>query len=191
MNNIHPITLFEQWYSEVQHSGVKEPTAVCLSTATKCGAPSARMVLLKHYDEEGFVIYTNMLSRKGKELRENPQAALCFCWQHLDKQVCIEGYVEEVSNEEADAYFNSRSPNSKIGAWASKQSEPMKHKNDLVKRVAKYTALWALNQVSRPPHWTGIRIIPDCFEFVYSPLEHREERKLFKLQDGEWQDYSI
>lgn len=164
----HPMALFREWFIEIEGLRIREPmaAAVCLATATKGGVPSSRMVLLKHYDEEGFVIYTNMQSRKGVEISQNPRAALCFYWQELGKQVCVEGNVITVPDEEADAYFNSRPFNSKIGAWASKQSRPMRHPYDLVKRIAKYTALWAIKQVKRPPYWVGLRIVPDYYEFV-------------------------
>lgn len=182
----HPITLFTEWFADIEHLRITEPmaTAVCLATARKDGTPSSRMVLLKKYDEKGFVIYTNMQSRKGTEIRENPQAALCFYWQHLGKQVRVEGYVTEVSKEEADAYFNSRPLNSRIGAWASKQSRPMQHPYDLMKRVAKYTALWAIKQVKRPSYWTGLRIIPDYFEFLHVTDSTIVEHRTFKLDDG-------
>lgn len=184
-SSYHPITLFREWFAEIEHLSISDPmaTAVCLATASKDGAPSSRMVLLKKYDEEGFVIYTNMQSRKGIEIRQNPQAALCFYWQHLGKQVRIEGYVTEVSKEEADAYFNSRPFNSKIGAWASKQSRPMHHPYDLVKRVATYTALWAVKQVERPSYWTGLRIVPDYFEFLYITDSTVANHRIFKFNE--------
>lgn len=180
-----PLGIFSQWFEEAEQSGIKEPSAVFLATATKRGAPSCRVVLLKAFDEQGFVIYTNMLSRKGRELTKNPQAALCFYWQGLGKQVRIEGYTTTVSDKEADTYFASRNVKSRIGAWASKQSEPMKDKNDLLKRVAYYTAKWATGNVARPPHWTGVRIVPDYFEFWQSAGQI-PERQVFFLRDNAW-----
>ncbi len=181
-----PLGLFSEWFEEAKQSGIKEPSAVFLATATRRGAPSCRVVLLKAFDEQGFVIYTNMHSRKGREVTKNPQAALCFYWQELGKQVRIEGYTTTVSDQEADAYFASRNVKSRIGAWASKQSEPMKHKNDLLKRVAYYTAKWATGNVTRPPHWTGIRIVPDYFEFWHADGQI-PERQVFYLRDNVWQ----
>ncbi len=186
----HPLSLFKEWFADIEKLSAENPmaTAVCLSTASSHNIPSARMVLLKKYDESGFVIYTNMESRKGRELQENPQAALCFYWQHLGKQVRIEGKVERVSNEEADAYFNSRPLNSRIGAWASEQSRPMKHKHDLMKRVAKYTALWAVKPIERPPYWTGVRIVPDYFEFLYEAPNQPATCRQFILENGKWHE---
>lgn len=187
----HPITLFREWFAEIEYLSISDPmvTAVCLATAAKDGAPSSRMVLLKKYDEEGFVIYTNMQSRKGTEISQNPQAALCFYWQHLGKEVRVEGYVTPVSNEEADAYFNSRPFNSKIGAWASKQSRPMRHKYDLMKRIAQYTALWAIKQVKRPPYWTGLRIVPEYFEFLYVTDSTIADHRIFRLnEEKQWHE---
>lgn len=181
-----PVELFRKWFEEAKQSGNKEPTAVFLATATRRGAPSCRIVLLKAFDEQGFVIYTNLHSRKGREVTSNPQAALCFYWPETGKQVRIEGYVNTVSDKEADAYFASRPLKSRIGAWASKQSEPMKHKNDLLKRVAYYTAKWATGNVTRPPHWTGVRIVPDYFEFWQSAGQI-PERQVFFLHDNAWQ----
>jgi len=181
-----PLSVFNEWFKEAKESGIKEPSAVFLATATRRGAPSCRVVLLKAFDEHGFVIYTNMHSRKGREITKNPQAALCFYWQELGKQVRIEGYTTTVSDKEADAYFASRNVKSRIGAWASKQSEPMKNKNELLKRVAYYTAKWATGNVTRPPHWTGIRIVPDYFEFWQSAGQI-PERQMFFLCDNAWQ----
>lgn len=182
----HPVTLFSTWFEEAKTSGMKEPSAVFLATATRCGAPSCRVVLLKDASEDGFVIYTNMNSRKGREIQENPQAALCFYWQPLGKQVRIEGHVSAVSEAEADAYFASRPAKSRIGAWASKQSELLTSHADLLKRVAFYGAQWALGNIPRPPYWRGIRVVPDIVEFCDDSVGELPERRVFYLRDGNW-----
>jgi len=181
-----PWEVFEQWYQSARDGGVKDPSAVSLATATRCGAPSCRMVLLKGFDERGFVIYTNSLSRKGREMGINPQAALCFYWPEISKQIRIEGYVTNVSDEEADEYFASRPLKSRIGAWASHQSEPMKECSELLKRVAHYTAKWAIGQVERPPHWTGFRIVPDYFEYWSEGAHRIHDRKVYYQRENDW-----
>lgn len=182
----HPAHLFAEWFDEVKQAGVKEPSAVCLATATRCGAPSCRMVLLKEHNEQGFVVYTNSQSRKGRDMNANPQAALCFYWPEVNRQVRVEGYVNTVSDEEADAYFATRPLKARIGAWASKQSEPMKDRGELVKRIAYYSAKWAVGQVERPPHWTGFRIVPDYVEFWAEGAHRIHERKIYYLREDHW-----
>lgn len=161
-----PFALFEQWYAEAQaQAGIAEANAVCLATSTKDGLPSARMVLMKGWDESGFLLFTNMDSRKGKELAENPHAALCFYWEELSKQVRVEGSVVPASTEESDAYFHSRPLKSRIGAWASRQSRPLESKAALIAEVAKQTARFATREVTRPPFWAGFRLVPERMEF--------------------------
>ncbi len=184
--NDDPLKIFSNWYDKVQKSGLKEPNAVCLATATKCGAPSSRMVLLKDFNEEGFVIYTNLNSRKGKNIKENPQASLCFHWSEFNRQVIIEGAVAKVSDEEADAYFISRPFKSKVGAWASKQSEVMKSRKDFLADIAKYSAKWALGDVARPTYWSGLRIIPDYFEFCDDNDPDAPKCLVFKNIEDKW-----
>ncbi len=181
-----PTDVFAKWFEEINKSGINEPSSVFLATATKCGVPSCRVVLLKSFDEKGFVFYTNANSRKGRDIKENPAAALCFYWPGTGKQVRIEGGVEKVSDSEADIYFATRSLKSKIGAWASKQSDPMKDSKELLKRVAYYTAKWATGNVKRPPYWTGFRVIPDYFEFWRETNIKIPERKVFYLHDSIW-----
>jgi len=160
-----PIDKFLLWYDDAKQNEPDLPTAVALATATPDGIPSARMVLLKGVDQDGFVFYSNTESRKGDELNLNPRAALCFHWKSLGRQVRVEGSVVPVTAEEADAYFASRAKDSKIGAWASKQSRPMSGRFDLEKSVAKYAAKYALTEVPRPPFWSGYRIKPTRIEF--------------------------
>lgn len=181
-----PWDVFAEWYRAAQLGGGKDPSAVCLATATQGGAPSCRMVLLKEFDERGFVIYTNSLSRKGREMGNNPQAALCFYWQEIGRQVRIEGKVSQVSDEEADAYFHSRPLKSRIGAWASHQSEPMKDRSALLTRIAHYTAKWATGNVERPPHWTGFRIVPHAFEFWMEGAFRIHDRNVYYRRENDW-----
>lgn len=163
-----------------------EPTAMCLSTVRADGAPSSRMVLLKDWDESGFVFYTNLESIKGRQLFANPAAALVFHWKTLEQQVRVEGLAEPVSDEEADAYFASRHRGSQLGAWASKQSRPMAGRTELVKRVAKYEARYLARSVPRPPHWSGFRVVPSMIEFWYGRTSRLHDRYRFTLVDGAW-----
>jgi pyridoxamine 5'-phosphate oxidase len=160
-----PYEVFSEWYAQAAESGLKEPTAVALATADTEGQPSLRMVLLKGHGPDGFVFYTNHESRKGRELLSNPKAALTFHWMPLGRQVRVQGRVEQVSVEEADAYYASRHRDSQIGAWASQQSRPMETAYDLEKNVAKMALKHAVGTVPRPPYWSGFRIIPHRIEF--------------------------
>ncbi|TVR84346.1 MAG: pyridoxamine 5'-phosphate oxidase [Rhodospirillales bacterium] len=160
-----PFTLFAAWLQEAEQKEPNDPNAMTLATATPSGAPSARMVLLKGLDLRGFAFYTNLGSRKVQELESNPQAALCFHWKSMRRQVRVEGRIERVSDQEADAYFATRSRVSQLGAWASKQSRPLSARLELEKRVAQYTARFALGAVPRPPFWSGYRVLPDVIEF--------------------------
>ena len=182
----NPVDLFKEWFEEIKERAVKEPSAVFLATSSKCGAPSCRVVLLKDFDERGFVIYTNSHSRKGRDMEHNPQAALCFYWPETGKQIRIEGYVSKVSDDEADEYFASRPLKARIGAWASHQSEPMEGRGELLKRLTYYTAKWAIGEVERPPHWTGFRIVPDYFEFWRETEAKIPERKVYYLREDVW-----
>ena len=156
--DMDPIQRFNDWIGEAEKTEPNDPTAMTLATATPEGVPSARMVLLKGVDERGFVFYTNMTSRKAKELNANPKAALCFHWKSLRRQVRVEGAVEPVSDGEAEAYFAGRPRVSQLGAWASKQSQPLKGRFELEARVAKYTARFNIGSVPRPPLLVGLSI---------------------------------
>lgn len=160
-----PIGLFNSWYAEAAKAEASLPDAVALATADAAGRPSVRMVLLKGADARGFVFYTNVESRKGEELAARPQAALCFHWKSLLRQVRVEGTVARVGDDEADAYFASRARASQIGAWASKQSRPMAGRFEFERRIAQFTAKHAIGAVPRPEFWTGYRIVPDVIEF--------------------------
>jgi pyridoxamine 5'-phosphate oxidase len=183
-----PFALFSMWLSEATEKEPDNPTAVALATADADGAPSVRMVLLKGFDEKGFVFYTNTESRKGQDLTENPRAALCFHWKSLARQVRVEGAVTPVSAEEADAYYQSRARDSRIGAWASQQSRPMQGRFDLEKAVAKYAARYAIGEVPRPPYWSGYRVAPERLEFWTDKPFRLHERLIFVPEGDGWRN---
>jgi pyridoxamine 5'-phosphate oxidase len=163
-----------------------EPTAFALATVGLDGRPSARMLLLKDASDQGFVFYTNLGSRKGRELLARPAAAMLFHWQPLDRQVRIEGAVERVSDEEADAYFATRARGSQIGAWASRQSEPMADDDELNRRVAEFERRFAGGSVPRPPHWSGFRLVPTQIEFWISQPNRLHIRHLYSRDGDRW-----
>ncbi len=181
-----PIALFGAWYDEVLKSDILNPSAMTLATVDGVGRLTARMVLLKGFDERGFVFYTNNQSRKGEALTSNPTAALCFYWAELDHQVRVEGAVEPASDEEADAYFASRPKDSQIGAWASAQSRPLEGRFALEKEIARYAAKHALGTVPRPPHWSGFRVVPERIEFWEEGLFRLHDRLVFHRNGESW-----
>lgn len=181
-----PMQIFDAWYQAAQKCGLQEPTHVHLSTCDAAGQPSGRVVLLKSFDERGFVFYTNLKSRKGQELRANPKAALCFYWGPLERQVRVVGNVEQVTDEEADAYFDSRARGSQIGAWASAQSSPLDRRETLVERVKQEELRFAEREVARPPHWSGIRVLPREIEFWQGMPSRLHDRVRFVRQNDEW-----
>jgi pyridoxamine 5'-phosphate oxidase len=160
-----PLRLFAAWFAEAKRSEPVNPDAMTLATVGRDGLPNARMVLLKGFDERGFVFYTNTDSIKGHELAEEPKAALTFYWKSLQRQVRLRGTVETVSSEEADAYFASRSRMAQIGAWASKQSTALESRLAFEKAIALFTAKFAVGAVPRPPYWSGYRVVPNEIEF--------------------------
>jgi pyridoxamine 5'-phosphate oxidase len=174
-----PWHLFNEWFEEAKLKEPNDPNAMSLGTVDPSGMPNVRMVLLKDYDERGFVFYTNCESSKGRELTATPKAALCFHWKSLRRQVRLRGPVEPVTAAEADQYFASRPRESRIGAWASRQSRPLESRFALEKSVAKFTARFAVGEVPRPPDWSGFRICPLTFEFWKDRPFRLHERLLF------------
>lgn len=171
---------------QARESDIAEPTAMTLATATPDGRPGARIVLLKGLDQRGAVFYTNTRSRKGRELDENPHAALCFHWQPMASQVLVEGVTERVSDAEADAYWATRPRQSQLGAWASVQSELLADRQELETRFADYEKRFEGQDVPRPPHWTGYRLRPEMFEFWHARPGRMHERERYFLEGGEW-----
>jgi pyridoxamine 5'-phosphate oxidase len=175
----NPISLFSQWLEEAKASEINDPEAMAVATVDADGQPSVRMVLLKGHDANGFVFYTNQQSRKGEALTANPRAALLIHWKSLRRQVRIEGRVTVVSDEEADAYFASRSRDSQLGAWASDQSRPLPSRAHFMKRVAEAGLKFGVSPVTRPPHWSGYRVSPDRIELWQDRAFRLHERRLF------------
>jgi pyridoxamine 5'-phosphate oxidase len=182
-----PIALFQNWLQKASDAGIEEPSAMTVATVEPDGHPDARMLLLKGADERGFVFYTNMESPKGQALRRNPRVALCFYWMPLDRQVRIRGRAEVVSDEEADVYFATRARLSQISAWASKQSRPMQGYFELEAEVAKAALRFGLAKISRPPFWSGFRVVPEQIEFWTQQPYRRHHRILYTLTNDGWQ----
>ena len=183
-----PFQLFDEWFAEARASEINDPEAMALATAGGDGQPSVRMVLLKGHGPDGFSFYTNEQSSKGGQLSANPRAALLFHWKTLRRQVRIEGGIERVADADADAYFASRARDSQIGAWASDQSRPLDCRETFEKRFDQVKRQFEGQDVPRPPHWRGYRVIPERFEF-WSDRPHRlHERRLFTQAEGSWRE---
>jgi len=181
-----PIALFGDWFEAAKRAGVFMPEAMALATATKDGAPSVRLVLLKRYDARGFVFFTNYESRKADELAENPRAALALHWHVLERQIRIEGAVERIPHDESFAYYRTRGRGSRIGAWASEQSRPLSSRAELEARVREFDRKFPGDDVPLPDFWGGYRVIPERIEFWQGKANRLHDRLLYTKTDGGW-----
>lgn len=186
-----PLDLFRAWFEAAKEREPNEPNAVALATVDAEGRPSLRMVLLKGADQRGFVFYTNLESRKGRELLATKRAALCFYWKSLKRQVRIEGPAAPVGDDEADAYFASRDRGSQLGAWASLQSRPLAGKMELMGRVAKYAARFGVSAVARPPYWSGFRIFHERIEFWQEGRFRLHDRLVYERDGAGWKTETL
>ena len=183
-----PIDLFEDWMNEARKTEPNDPNAVALGTSDQNNSPSIRMVLLKDFNKDGFVFYTNLYSQKGNELKNNPKAAMCFHWKSLSRQVRINGTVKKVSDKVADEYYNTRGYESRIGAWASKQSSILNNRDELLNSIKEYKKKYDnKNEVPRPDYWSGWNLIPSSIEFWLDGDSRIHERlKYNKDEAGNW-----
>ena len=188
-----PIKLFEEWFNEAKKSEINDPNALALATADKLGFPSVRMVLLKDFNNKGFVFYTNFNSNKGNDLKENPKASLCFHWKSILRQIRIFGDVSKVSDKEADTYYNTRSYGSRIGAWASKQSSVLNNRDELYKSIEDYKKKYPdENNVPRPDYWSGWNLNPTSIEFWLDGKDRIHQRlKYTKKEDQSWDKFLL
>ena len=183
-----PFELFERWFDEAKKNEINDPNALALGTASKDGIPSVRMVLLKGFDKEGFVFYTNLNSQKGNQIKENPKATMCFHWKSLLRQIRIVGVLSQVSADTADEYYNSRGYESRIGAWASKQSSVLKNRNELLDSLKAFRKKYNdQDKVPRPSHWSGFNLKPSSIEFWLDGDNRIHERLKYILnENNEW-----
>lgn len=181
-----PFLQFEKWFKEAVDAHVNEPNAMTVATASKSGKPAARILLLRNFNENGFVFYTNYSSRKGEEIDENPNCALLFFWPELERQVRIEGKLIKQSSAESDLYFNSRPRTSKLGAWTSPQSKVVKNRKELDELYEQTSQRFPSEDVPRPPHWGGFVLQPDSIEFWQGRPSRMHDRILYTLVNGNW-----
>tara|TARA_Y100001970_G_scaffold260491_1_gene342624 strand:+ start:56 stop:688 length:633 start_codon:yes stop_codon:yes gene_type:complete len=183
----NPIVLFKKWFNAAEKSEINDPNALSLATSTANGIPSVRMVLLKGYSDKGFIFYTNFNSKKGNDLKKNPNASMCFHWKSLRRQIRVSGKVNVVDDKTADDYYNSRAYRSRIGAWASSQSSIMKNRNELIEKFNEFEKKYPdKNNVPRPPHWSGWCLQPQQIEF-WLEIENRiHERLNYKKENNNW-----
>ena len=183
----NPVVLFKKWFAAAEKSETNDPNALSLATSSSNGISSVRMVLLKGLSDEGFVFYTNFNSKKGNDLNNNPNASMCFHWKSIRRQIRVSGKVNVVDKEEADKYFSSRDYESKISAWASSQSKVMKDRNEFLDKIKEFKKKFSdKNNVPRPPHWSGWRIIPNEIEF-WSEVKNRSHQRLnYRKENGKW-----
>ena len=188
-----PIILFKEWFNEAKKTEINDPNAVALATADKKGSPDARMVLLKNFSSKGFIFYTNFNSKKSTDLKDNPNAALCFHWKSLLRQIRILGKISKVSDKEADEYFATRSYGSRIGAWASKQSSILKNRDELYKSIKDYKKKYqGENNVPRPDYWSGWNLSPNSIEFWLDGEDRIHQRlKYIKKDNGSWDKFLL
>jgi pyridoxamine 5'-phosphate oxidase len=183
----NPFTQFSVWWDQAVQSEIDEVNAMALSTVTSEGKPSSRIVLLKGYDEQGFIFFTNYSSDKGQQINQNHFAALLFFWKELERQIRIEGVVSKVSDEESDAYFNSRPLGSRLGAWASPQSQKIADREVLNKELMKFTEQFDQENIPRPAHWGGYRVKPTKIEFWQGRSNRLHDRILYEQVNENWQ----
>mgnify|MGYP001312778187 FL=1 len=180
----NPIDLFDEWFNEAKKTEINDPNALALATVDKNGVPSVRMVLLKDYNKKGFAFYTNLNSRKSIEIKSNNNASMCFHWKSLLRQIRISGKLTQVSNTDADNYFNSRSYGSRIGAWASNQSSILNSRDELLKSIEEFKKKYSNEKnVPRPKHWSGWILIPNKIEFWIDGKDRIHERLLYTIND--------
>lgn len=189
--NSTPLPLFKQWFSDANKSGILLPEAMSISSCSQSGQPSSRMVLLKNFDEDGFVFFTNYGSRKSHELTENSQVALLFHWNVLQRQIRIEGTVEKVTLKESADYFHSRDRGSQVGAWASKQSQKLAHDNELKKRMTQFNNKFGQDEVPHPEFWGGWRVKPTYIEFWQGRASRLHDRVCFEKQENNWTNFKL